>query len=119
MFYRTQRKYIFKSILKKGEDSLHDFCQKSRNEIHETEQAEKIFVKYVERKEVTIEEKKILKNQTFDMVKIIFIGVPLAIIPGFSVVMIFIVKVGRKYNFNVLPSSFAPQKKDDQIGEKS
>lgn len=98
MFYRAQRKIIFKSFLKKGEDSLHDFWQKSRNEIMETKQAEKVFVKYIGRKEVTNEEKTILKNQTFDIVKIIFIGVPLAVIPGFSVIMILIVRVGKKYN---------------------
>ena len=82
------------------------------NEIQETKKAEKVFVKYVERKEVTVEEKEILKTQTFDMVKIIFIGVPLAVIPGFSIVMILLVKVGRRYNFNILPSAFAPKKKE-------
>lgn len=117
MFTRAQRKNILKGILKKGEDSLHEFWRKSRNELDQTKQAEKVFVKYVERKEVTIEEKEILKTQTFDMVKIIFIGVPLAVIPGFSVVMILLVKFGKKYNFNVLPSAFAPQKKDDEIHE--
>ena len=117
MFTRAQRKNILKGILKKGEDSLHDFWRKSRNELDQTKQAEKVFVKYVERKEVTVEEKEILKTQTFDMVKIIFIGVPLAVIPGFSVVMILLVKFGKKYNFNVLPSAFAPQKKDEQTQE--
>ncbi len=112
MFYSEQRKNIFKRILKKGENSLHEFWQKSRNEIKETQQAEQIVEKYFEGKEVTREEKEILKNQTFDMAKIIFVGVPLAVIPGFSVVMILMVKAGKKYNFNILPSSFASPKKD-------
>jgi len=118
MLYHSQRKIIFKSILKKGEDSLHDFWQKSRNEIKETQKAEKVFEKFIERKEVTSEEKEILKVQTFDIVKIIFIGIPLAVIPGFSIVMILIVKAGRKYNFNVLPSSFASPKKEEEINTK-
>lgn len=110
---QTPRKNIFKSILKKGEDSLHDFWQKSRNEIKETEQAEDVFEKYIGGKEVTREEKEILKNQTFDIAKIVFIGVPLAVIPGFSLLMVLIVKLGRKYNFNILPSSFASPKKKE------
>jgi len=113
MFYSTQRKIIFRTMLKKAEDSLHDFWKKSRNEIKETEQAEEVFEKYIGGKEVTSEEKEILKSQTFDMVKIVFIGVPLAVIPGFSLLMVLIVKVGRKYNFNVLPSSFASPKKKE------
>lgn len=112
MFYRAQRKIIFNRILKKGESSLHDFWQKSSNELKETKEAEKVFTKYVEGKEVTIEERAILKNQTLDLIKIIFVGVPLAVIPGFSVIMVVIVRLGRKYNFNILPSSFAAPKKE-------
>ncbi len=112
MLSQTPEKNIFKSFLKKGEDSLYDFWQKSRNEIKETGQAGEVFEKYIGGKDVTNEEKEILKSQTFDMVKIVFIGVPLAVIPGFSLLMVLIVKVGRKYNINVLPSSFASPPKE-------
>lgn len=99
---------VFKKILLKGENSLLDFWHKTRTEAAETKEAERILVKYVERKDITKEEKKILKNQTIDIAKVIFIGIPLAVIPGFSVVMIILVKLGKKYKFNVLPSAFAP-----------
>lgn len=112
MLYKIQRKNIYNRILAKGENSLHDFWQKSQREINETKEAEKVFVKYMKGIEVTAIEKEAFKTQTFDLMKILFIGVPLAIVPGFSVIMIVIVRVGRKYNFNVLPSSFAPQKKE-------
>ena len=59
-------------------------------------------------------ENKALKDQTFDLVKIVFIGIPLAVIPGFSIMMLIIVKIGRRYNFNVLPSSFRSDEKGDQ-----
>jgi hypothetical protein len=108
----SQRKYTIKNILKKGEDSLIDLWEKSKNEANETKEAEKILRKYVTRKEVTEEENKILKDQTFDLIKIIFIGIPLAVIPGFSVIMVIIVKAGRRYKFNVLPSSFVSKNKE-------
>jgi hypothetical protein len=111
MLTKANPKYFLKKILKKGESSLVDFWKKSRNEINETKEAEKIFVKYVGGKEITENEKKILKYQTFDLIKIIFIGIPLAVIPGFSIVMIIIVRVGRKYKFNALPSSFVSKNK--------
>ena len=112
MLNNSHKKYSFKNTLKKGEDSLIDFWKKSRNEVTETKDAEKVFVKYMEGKEITADEKKNLKNQTFDLIKIIFIGIPLAVIPGFSVVMIVLVKAGRKYKFNVLPSSFVSKDKN-------
>jgi hypothetical protein len=110
---KAKSKNLFQKILKKGEYSLLDFWAKSRNEIKETKEAERIFSKYMSGKEVTDDEKKALKYQTFDLIKIIFIGVPLAVIPGFSVIMILIVKVGRKYKFNILPSSFITKNKND------
>jgi hypothetical protein len=103
-------KPVFKKILLKGENSLLDFWHKTRIEVRETKQAEKIFIRYVENKEVSKEEKTALRNQSIDLAKVIFIGIPLAIVPGFSVVMIVLVKLGQKYKFNVLPSAFAPPK---------
>jgi hypothetical protein len=103
---KAPSKLTFKKLLQKGETSLIDFWQKTRQEARETKEAEGILVKYVEGKKISAEEKIILKNQTFDIVKVIFIGIPLAVIPGFSIVMIFIVKIGRRYKVNVLPSAF-------------
>lgn len=107
---KTFTKSILKSIIKKGENSLIDFWQKSKQEVTETKEAEKVFVKYVEGKEVSREENEIFKNQTFDLIRIIFIGIPLAVVPGFSIIMLVIVKIGNKYKFNVLPSSFRSKK---------
>ena len=106
-------KFILKKIIEKGERSLIDFWKKSQIEVKETKEAEKIFIKYIEGKEVTEAESKALKNQTFDLIRVIFIGVPLAIIPGFSIVMILVVKIGRKYKLNLLPSSFTSSQKED------
>lgn len=107
-----QRKYSIKSILKRGEVSLKEFREMCRIEVIETKEAKEVFVKYVGGKGVTENEKKILLTQVFDLIKIVFIGIPLSIIPGFSIVIVFIVRVGRKYKFNILPTSFA-RKNDD------
>jgi hypothetical protein len=104
---------MFNKIRQKGEDSLKDFWKKTRQEAHQTKEAEEILIRYAEGKGVTIEEKKLLKTESIDIAKVIFIGIPLAVIPGFSVVMILLVKLGNKYKFNVLPSAFAKPKEEN------
>ena len=101
-------RFVFKRILKHGEDSLIDFWHKTKQEAGETKEAEGIFVRYVEHKEVSEQEKAMLKTQSIDIAKVILVGIPLAVLPGFSLVMVVLVKLGRKYKFNVLPSAFAP-----------
>lgn len=101
-------------ILKKGEASLIDFWVKTQNEARETKEAKDIFVKYIEGKKVTAIESKVMKNQFFDLLKVVFIGIPFALIPGSSVLMIVFVKVARKYKINVLPSSFDIKDKESK-----
>jgi hypothetical protein len=103
-------KNIFKKLVIKGEYSLKDFWHKTKQEAHETQEAEHVLAHMIEGKKVTKEEKKALENQSIDILKVIFIGIPFAIIPGFSIIMIILFKVGRKYNVNFLPSAFAPPK---------
>jgi hypothetical protein len=105
----AQLKFIFNKTLLKGKNSLNGFWLKTCLEATQTKQAGGICIKCVQGKEVTVEERKILWTQVIDIAKVILIGVPYIIIPGFTVVLIVLVKIGRKYKFNVLPSAFASE----------
>jgi len=105
---------MFDKIRQKGEEALKDFWNKTRQEVHQTKEAEEILIRYAQKKGVTAEEKKLLKTESIDIAKVIFIGIPLAVIPGFSVIMILLVKLGNKYKFNVLPSAFAAPKEEER-----
>ena len=98
---------IPQKLVVKGENALKDFWHKTKQEVSETKQAEKIFIRYVEGQPISPGEKDAMKQQSLDILKIIFIGVPLAILPGFSIVMIVLVKLSQKYNFNIFPSAFS------------
>jgi len=95
---------------KKGEEGLVEFWNKTKQEANETIEAEKIAKRYIEGKSITEVEKKALLSQIADLLKIVFIGIPFALLPGFSVIIIVLVKIGRKLNVNFLPSAFAPSK---------
>ncbi len=99
-------RHFLRKRLVKAEDALIDFWHSSRQEIHQTREAEKMALKYVKGQTINEEERLAIKEQGVDILKIVFIGVPLVVIPGFSIVMILLVKIGRRFNFNVLPSAF-------------
>lgn len=97
---------MIKNLITRAKDSLKDFWDKTNEEVTETVAAEKILTKYLKGQTVSQEEKKFFREQLLDLFKIIFIGIPLAIIPGFSFVMLFLVKISKKMGINIFPSSF-------------
>jgi len=67
--------------------------------------------KYMKHESVTAPERRFMFVQMFDVVKIIFIGVPFAVVPGASIILPVLIKASSKVGINLLPSSFATHEK--------
>lgn len=95
---------------------LHQFLENAAHEIAETRDAGLIIIKHqVYKEKLTKEEKRFIKEQTWDVLKAVGIVVPFALIPGASVIIPIIVTVARKRGIEILPSSFQDSvtKKDE------
>ena len=77
-----------------------------KTEVTETQVASKIFVKYFKEGNVSKEEETELRTQVYDLVKILGIGVPFALIPGASLLMPFLIKIAQKKGIKILPTAF-------------
>lgn len=90
--------------LKKGVELVKEIKQGVNRESKETKEAAGILQKMVMGKEVTEEEKKLLKYQSIDLLKVL----PLIAIQGIPVpipITPLLIILGKKYGFNILPDS--------------
>ena len=99
------RKYYVKI-----EVTLRKFLKDASNEITETKDAGIILKKYAKGHKLTRLEKKQIKQQTYDVLKSVGIGVPFVLIPGASVLLPFLIHIASKHNIDLLPSSFSNKK---------
>ena len=102
--------YSQKAILKSGE-LIREIKKGVKRESEETKEAAGILQKMVMGKEVTEEERKFLKYQSVDILKVI----PLVIIQGIPVpipITPILIALGRKYGFNILPDSHTKIRRD-------
>lgn len=83
-----------------------------KTETQETKQATMIAVKFVSKGSITKEEEKELRQQVYDILKTLGIGIPFAFIPGASILIPILVKVAQKKGINLLPSAFDEHPKD-------
>ncbi|MBI2280174.1 MAG: hypothetical protein HYU68_05745 [Bacteroidetes bacterium] len=83
-----------------------------RTETRETKQATKIAIKYISKGSITKEEEFELRQQVYDVLKTLGIGVPFALIPGASILIPILIKVAQKKGINLLPSAFDDNSKD-------
>ena len=83
-----------------------------KTETQETKQATMIAVKFVSKGSITKEEEKELRQQVFDILKTLGIGIPFALIPGASILIPILIKVAQKKGINLLPSAFDEHPKD-------
>lgn len=90
----------------KFKKSLKVFVSKVSNEADETKESAYIIGKYLKGETVTEEDDKKLKEQVFDMFKIIGIGIPFVLIPGASILLPIIISLSKKMKINLMPSSF-------------
>ena len=81
-------------------------------EASETQEASKIFVKYIKEGNVTKEEEQELKTQVYDLLKVLGIGVPFALIPGASLLIPFLIKIASKKGIDLLPTAFNDKKEE-------
>ncbi|MDB4534109.1 LETM1 domain-containing protein [Vicingaceae bacterium] len=75
-------------------------------EATETQMASKILVKYIKEGGITKEEEKELRTQVYDLLKVLGIGVPFALVPGASLLLPFLIKLANKKGIKLLPSAF-------------
>lgn len=92
---------------KNFKEKLHIFLANVAHEIAETKEAGLIIIKHqVSGEKLSKEEKRFIKEQTYNVLKSIGIIVPFALLPGASVLIPIIVTVAKKRGINILPSSF-------------
>jgi hypothetical protein len=94
-------------ISKKGFDALSNFVENIRTEASETKEASKILRKYISKQPITKEEEFALRNQVYDVLKTVGVGIPFVIFPGSAVLMPLLIKIAKKKGINLLPSAFA------------
>ena len=82
-------------------------------EVTETQEASKIFLKYFKEEEVSKEEEEELRAQVYDLLKVLGIGIPFALIPGASLLLPFLIKIANKKGIKLLPTAFNNDDGDD------
>ena len=87
-----------------------DFIVGVKNEAVDTKEASRIIIKYLSQQEITKKEEKHLKNQVFDLFKIVGIGIPFMLIPGATILIPFILKAAEKKGVDLFPSNFKSKK---------
>jgi len=87
-------------------ESIKDFLHKASNEVDETKEAGKILKKYSHGHPLSEKEKALIKQQVFDILKSVGIGIPFVLVPGASILLPILISVAKKHKINLMPSSF-------------
>lgn len=90
----------------KANKAFQEFIVKLKTEVTETQVASEIVVKYIKKGQISKEEEKELRTQVYDLLKVLGIGVPFALIPGASLLLPFLIKLAQKKGIQLLPTSF-------------
>jgi hypothetical protein len=92
----------YKEIIKNGSDFANSFWIATKREGEETKIAFGILRKMVKSENVTLGEKRFLKEHSMDLVRLI----PLVLISGIPIpvpITPFLIILGKKYGFDILP----------------
>lgn len=100
----------YRKKLKKG---VEKFAQGMKREAAETKEASTYIAKHMRGEKLTKEESDAVKQQFYDVLKMVGIGVPIAVIPGGAVLMGFIIKIANKHNISLTPSGFNDDNKEN------
>jgi hypothetical protein len=87
-------------------DIILDFLKRIKKEGSETSEAAIILARYAKGEEVSKEDMDKFRNQMIDVLKVLGIGIPFTIIPGSSLLLPLVISIAKKYNIDILPSSF-------------
>lgn len=100
-------------MLKKLKNSASKLKEESFEEIRETKEVTKLLWA-AKRRKLTGEEKERIKDQSMDIVRLLFLTA-LFVIPGSGVLIILLVKGGKRVGVRFLPSSFSKDTKTTQM----
>jgi len=92
--------------MKKLNLAIVDFLKRLKQEGNETSEAAIILARYAKGEKVSKEDMEKFRAQMIDVIKVLGIGVPFAIIPGSSLLLPLVIAIAKKYNIDILPSSF-------------
>ena len=92
--------------MKKLNLAIVDFLKRLKQEGNKTSEAAIILSRYAKGEKVSKEDMEKFRSQMIDVIKVLGIGVPFAIIPGSSLLLPLVIAIAKKYNIDILPSSF-------------
>lgn len=98
---------------KKASKAMRMFLHNMGTEAKETHEASKIVVKFLREGKVEKEEEDELKQQVYDLLKMVGIGVPFFLIPGSSLLIPFLMKIAEKRGVNLFPSAFSKGEEEE------
>jgi len=85
---------------------LQQFFDDLKDEAEDTKEASFIIGNYLISQKISKKEEQLLKQQVYDKLKIIGIGIPFIMIPGASFLIPLLVKIAKKKGINLMPSNF-------------
>ena len=91
---------------KKLNTLIIDFLKRLKNEGSKTSDAAVILSRYARGENVSKEDMDKFRLQMIDVAKMVGIGDPLAIIPGSTLLLPLVLSIAKRYNIDILPSSF-------------
>ena len=106
MDFSTIRSQIAKDK-NKLEHEINGLKTYTRSESYDTLVAGEILLLLLEGKDVSEEQLTFLKKQTIDFTKVLAI-IGLQAVPGSSIAIIALEKIGRKYGIDIIPKPTAP-----------
>ena len=108
--FENNDKKEFARIVKRNKHktirALTHFLVGIKNEADDTQETSLIIYKFISQQKITKKDEKHLKNQVYDIFKILGIGVPFMIIPGATLLIPFIIKIAEKKGIDLVPSNF-------------
>lgn len=97
---------------KKASKAMRLFLHNVGTEAKETKDASKILLKFIREGKVEEQEEEELKQQVYDLLKMVGIGVPFFLIPGSSLLIPFLMKIAEKRGVNLFPSAFTKDEEE-------
>lgn len=97
---------------KKASKAMRLFLHNVGTEAKETKDASKILLKFIREGKVEEQEEVELKQQVYDLLKMVGIGVPFFLIPGSSLLIPFLMKIAEKRGVNLFPSAFTKDEEE-------
>lgn len=83
-------------------------------EIENKKQLRNIFIKYAKRLPITLSEREFVRIQVIDILKLLGISA-LFVIPASTIIIPLLIKMAKKFNYDILPSSMVIESLEEEI----